>query len=259
MSYGNNLTFEDVKRENNEELRNFIELIDFNFRTRNNDGENLELYSNKQFSKGFNRLKIWLDLAYKSPPVYIDKNNKEYTVKELNVQDSEAKIYALTGLIVIFQVFGDANHRTSNEYFKKYTGKSLTHEQMEFINDIMRTTDFYNIINNSYPPSVIGDIAERLMSKYQHMSSSQSIRDNGEGAGATPEMIRNIQRVRPSVSTSRSVNKKYGGKKTKRKNVSKKSRKTKRTKKHKKRGKKSKTNWDSSIISPIFFGYSTKK
>ena len=280
MSYNPDMgiTFDDVKMYNGEELDKFIRLIEFNLSIQRNRDATIQLFSNKQFSKGYRRLKMWLDLAYKTPPVYIDENDKQEIVKSLNIPYSESKIYALAGLMVIFQVFGDGNHRTANEYFKSYTGKSLTEKQMNYINDVMnmRGNDFYQIATNRYPPARIDEIVHILMSKYQSLGSSQMIIDDGSGAGAgaTPEIMRELeQRNISSMKRKQPGNditsrKRYGGK-TKRKNKSGKSKnkkyiKNKKTKKNKLRklnpkGGKSKTCWDPKIISPAFFGYPLKK
>lgn len=276
MSYNPDIgiTFDDVKMYNREELDKFIRLIEFNLSIQRNRDASIQLFSNKQFSKGFRRLKMWLDLAYKIPPLYIDENDKQEIVKSLNIPYSEAKLYALAGLMVIFQVFGDGNHRTANEYFKSYTGKSLTEKQMNYINDVMnmRGNDFYQIATNRYPPARIDEIVHTLMSKYQSLGSSQMIIDDGSGAGATPQLIeeleqRNISTAkRKQPDTSISSRKRYGGKKTKRKNknIKSKNRKNIKTKKYKLRklkqkGGKSKSCWDPNIISPAFFGYHIKK
>lgn len=230
------ITYEDVKRENVNELGQFQDLIEFNSQIQRRSG-------NDQFSKGFRRLKMWLDLAYKKPSVFVGKNGEAYAVKSLNVPDSEAKTYALAGLMVIFQVFGDGNHRTAAQYFQSITGRNLTEQEMEFINSVHNSkgNDFSQIFNNPYPPAKIDEIVDILMSKYPSLSSSsRSMRDNGAGAGAN----------------------RYGGKKTKRKTKGRKL-KNKRKKTYKKnksyKRRKTKTCWDSNIISPVFFGYSLKK
>ena len=238
MSYNpdDEITYEDVKSENENELGQFMDLIVFNSDIQHKTG-------NQQFSKGFRRLKMWLDLAYKKPPAFIGKNGELYIVKSLNVPDSEAKTYALAGLMVIFQVFGDGNHRTADKYFESITRRNLTEQEMEFIKSVHNSkgNEFSQIFNNPYPPAKIDEIVQVLMSKYPSLtSSSRLMRDNGAGARSN----------------------RYGGKKTKRKTKGRKL-KNKHKKTHKKsksyKNGKSKTCWDPNIVSPVFFGYSLKK
>lgn len=186
----------------------------------------------KQFSKGFDRLHAWLSLAYKYPSQFgVDKYGKPFMVKSLSNPhlDKFAKLYALAGLIVIFQVFGDGNHRTSSEFFKRNTGRELRDEEKNLIEDFNRSYDWHRISNNSYPPAIIDDIVDALVSKFNHM--------NGLRGGKSKK--KKIKRIKNRT------------KKVKSKNNS----KTKQQ-----RGKnKRKTCWDPNIISPVFFGYSLKK
>lgn len=222
------ITYEDVKRENGDGLEQIQDLIEFNSRIQHRRG-------NDQFSKGFRRLKVWLDL-YHNPPVFIDKNGREYEVKSFkDISDPYTKAYVLAGLIVIFQVFGDGNHRTADNYFYTATGRNLTQQQMDLIDDVMNTkgNEFTQIMSNPYK---IDEIVKILASKYPHLNTRP--RNNGAGTRA------NI----------------YGGKNTKRKTKHRKSNKRKTLKNKKSyKSRKSKTSWDPNIVSPVFFGYSLKK
>lgn len=185
----------------------------------------------KQFSKGFDRLHAWLSLAYKYPSQFgVDKYGKPFIVKSLSNPhlDKFAKLYALAGLIVIFQVFGDGNHRTSSEFFKRNTGRELTDEEKNLIENFNRNYSWHGIANNSYPPAVIDEIVESLTSKFIHMN-----------------------RLRGGKSTKKKIKS--------RKNKTKKIKSKKSKNKHQKGGNKRKTCWDPNIISPVFFGYPLKK
>jgi len=185
----------------------------------------------RQFSKGFERLHAWLSLAYKYPSQFgVDKYGKPLIVKSLSNPhlDKFAKLYALSGLMVIFQVFGDGNHRTAFEFFKRNTGRELREQEKIFIETLHRNYSWHSISNNSYPPAIIDEIVENLAPKFNQINGLR------------------------------------GGKSKKRKNKSTKN-KTKKNKckkysKNKNKGeKKMKTCWDSNIISPVFFGYPLKK
>ena len=169
MSYNPDIgiTFDDVKMYNREELDKFIWLIEFNLSIQRNRDANIPLFSNKQFSKGYRRLKMWLDLAYKTPPVYIDENDKQELVKSLNIPYSEAKIYALAGLLVIFQVFGDGNHRTANYFYNKYTGQTISPKQFDAIDNMRREFDYDYDELRSNPKIMKNDIISKLLKVYE--------------------------------------------------------------------------------------------
>lgn len=292
MSYNpdEGIRYEDVKRENRNELGFFTDLIDFNLNTQINSAlerqlminpninkeqfrmqyrnELLKNFMEKQFSKGFRRLKVWLDLAYKIPPIFIDINGVNHTIKSLNIENSDSKYFALAGLMVVFQVFGDGNHRTAGEYFKKNTGKTLTEQELNIIKNINQRYDWYSIITNNFPPLKIDEIVYQLIENYELMNRNMRNNDfrrelnDGSGAGATPEIIRQTleyqQQYKPIKRTRR------GGKKTKKNRKTSKTLKTLKNKSKMKRskmkkGKNTKISWDPNIISPVFFGYSLKK
>jgi len=250
------MSFEEIQREFGQYLSGFMSLVNKNIEFRTEEALEKQISSGKvrmddytqqeefrqtfrndllangrerQFSKGFDRLHAWLSLTYKTPSQFgVDKYDEPYIVKSLNNPriNDDAKLYVLSALIVIFQVFGDGNHRTSSEFFKRNTGRELREEEKNLIEDFNRKYDWYRIANNSYPPAVIDDIVDTLVPKFNHM--------NGLRGGKS---------------------KKKKNKSTK--NKTKKHSKTKRYHKQK-GGKKMKTYWDPNIISPAFFGYSLK-
>jgi len=127
----------------------------------------------KQFSKGFDRLHTWLNLSYKEYSQFgVDKYGKPIIVKTLTNPrlNKSARIYALAGLMVIFQVFGDGNHRTSSNYFKQNVGRDLRDEEKILIEDFNRTYCWYGIISSPYPPAIIDEIVESLTLKFNDMN-----------------------------------------------------------------------------------------
>lgn len=172
-----NITLDDIRTYNGEEFKQFMPFIKFNLDVQKFRNPSMKLLSDEQFSKGYQRLKIWLDLAYKIPPIYTDfYTNEKHTIRALDIPYSEAKIYALACLMVILQVFGDGNHRTANEYFKSYTGKSLTEEQLN-----MTGYDFSKIVSNRNPASIINEIVGKLTSKYQGVQISKKSKTYRKG------------------------------------------------------------------------------
>ena len=133
----------------------------------------LENGREKQFSKGFDRLHTWLNLSYKKhSQIGVDKYGKPNIVKTLSnpVLDKSAKLYALAGLMVIFQVFGDGNHRTASKYFKQNVGRELRDEEKDLIEIFNKIYDWHRIIISPYPQSIIDEIVEGLTSKFNHMN-----------------------------------------------------------------------------------------
>ena len=125
----------------------------------------------KQFSKGFERLHKWLYLAYREPSSFgVDKYGNPNIVKSLNNPQINrlSKLYALTGLMVFFQVFGDGNHRTAFSYFKENAGRELTYKEKEIINELNRYNYSWDNITNA---SILDVVVESLASKFSSMNN----------------------------------------------------------------------------------------
>jgi len=194
------MSFDEIQREFGSDLSGFMLLVDKNIDFRTNEAlekqiscgkikkdnytqqeqfretfEN-DLLANsreKQFSKGFDRLHTWLNLSYKEYSQFgVDKYGKPIIVKTLTNPrlNKSARIYALAGLMVIFQVFGDGNHRTSSNYFKQNVGRDLRDEEKILIEDFNRTYCWYGIISSPYPPAIIDEIVESLTLKFNDMN-----------------------------------------------------------------------------------------
>lgn len=128
------------------------------------------------FSKGINRLETWDELFQHKPILYFSKeiipaNSKDNArlqniIKILKrLKDTEPLYYffIFAGLIIIFQVFGDANHRTANFFYKKMTGKNITPQQEMAINDeLLRKYEYYSI-ENTTPIYTMNKIIKKLI------------------------------------------------------------------------------------------------
>jgi len=113
------------------------------------------------FSKGYERLNTWIHLFNDKPILYFTKKifpktqEEKYLFTELmnklNYIRKNKKVeylFILSALIIIFQVFGDGNHRTA-KYFMKINGGNISKKQEEMINNILRVNDYFTISNNS--------------------------------------------------------------------------------------------------------------
>ena len=257
------MSFEEIQREFGQDLSGFMPFVNKNIEFRTEEALEKQISSGKidsddyeeqeefrqtfrddllangrqkQFSKGFDRLRAWLNLAYRSHPslIDIDKHGNS-TITVVKILDDPrmnrlTKLYVLSGLIVIFQVFGDGNHRTAYEYFKRSAGRELTNQEKQLIGSLNAYTySWAGIMQNKHPLSILEQIIETLSSKFNHMNHLR---------GGKSRKIKNKSR------------------KNKTKKV--KSKKHSKPKHHKGGKKKIKTCWDSNIISPVFFGYPLK-
>jgi hypothetical protein len=114
------------------------------------------------FSKGFQRLDTWINLLNEPSRLYFTKEivpsssrEDQYLLDELlNTLDylkqnkKEKYYFILASLIIIFQVFGDANHRTANYFMKNMTYLEINTAQMNKINELLSLNDYYTIKDN---------------------------------------------------------------------------------------------------------------
>lgn len=126
-----------------------------------------------QFSKGSDRLNTWLHLCHEIPILYFNKKviprtkkeiyllteliNKLITIKNNNKFEY---LFILSALIIIFQVFGDGNHRTS-KYLMSLNDFNISQTQEEKINDILREKDYFVILNN--PIEIMDNVINNLI------------------------------------------------------------------------------------------------
>jgi hypothetical protein len=119
----------------------------FNYLSENNN--------QRLFSKGMDRLQTWVKLLQDEPQLYFSKKivpeNSEQQIilqKIIHKLKSKYKFFILAGLIVIFQVFGDGNHRTAKYFYKLTTGENIYLNQEKKINNLLRNNDYYTISKN---------------------------------------------------------------------------------------------------------------
>jgi len=122
----------------------------------NNEWEWNQYYSKNNnehlFSKGIDRFKRWKELES------IELYNKEIKQRLTDIRNSNKHhfYFVISALIIIFQVFGDGNHRTAAEYFKKMIKSTIkdtknkniptiTDTQMTNINNILRRFDYLSM------------------------------------------------------------------------------------------------------------------
>lgn len=123
------------------------ELLDINLSivNINLDVNSLVKYgSQKQFGKGYRRLYDWFNL-FETNIVYL-KNGQDIEIKPLKYlknNDKNCYYFCLTGLIILFQVFSDGNHRTAQEYYFRMTNKYIDSKKMDKINHLFSKFDYY--------------------------------------------------------------------------------------------------------------------
>jgi hypothetical protein len=119
------------------------------------------------FSKGTNRLDEWNKL------LLLEENNLIVRkLKELKTYDKTKYFFVMAALITIFQVFGDANHRTSKYFYTKMTGLEMTPYQESKINEILSSTDY-----NSLTSDKLIQIIDKLTQDTQSVrTGTQSVR-----------------------------------------------------------------------------------
>jgi hypothetical protein len=141
--------------------------------------DNWKLYLDaNQFSKGKDRLETWSYLITEEPFIYI-KNNSMYKfippkpyqyLTELKTMKKDKLYFVLSGLMVIFQVFGDGNHRTANYFFSTMTNKNITNKQFDKINQMLNDYD-YSVIERK--PELINEIITRLITVQEQFAGKK--------------------------------------------------------------------------------------
>ena len=144
------------------------ELLDINLNIIN---ANLDLNSivkygsQKQFGKGYRRLYDWFNLREYN--IIHLSNNETIEIKMLKYlknKDKNCYYFCVSGLIILFQVFSDGNHRTANDYYFKNTNKYIDSKQMEKINHLFSIFDYYTFrVNNHKIYETINTILDYLV------------------------------------------------------------------------------------------------
>lgn len=108
----------------------------------NNEWEWNQYYSkndNEQlFSKGRNRFKKWKKLE----SIKLDNEVIKQRLTDIRNSNKHHFYFVIAALIIIFQVFGDGNHRTAVYYFNKMTNSTIKDTQMTEINNILSTFNY---------------------------------------------------------------------------------------------------------------------
>ena len=116
---------------------------------------------NHLFSKGLERLDTWKYLFQTSPSLYFLKEIIPQTFEENRVlneliqkliylRENNKYIYffIFSSLIIIFQVFGNGNHRTAQFFMKTMRHVNINEKQMKEINNLLNYNDYYVVKNN---------------------------------------------------------------------------------------------------------------
>jgi len=122
----------------------------------NNDDEWYQYYSKNNnenlFSKGRDRFERWKELE----SIKLDNEEIKQRLTIIRNSNKHHFYFVISALIIIFQVFGDGNHRTAAEYFKKMIKSTIkdtknkniptiTDTQMTNINNILRRFDYLSM------------------------------------------------------------------------------------------------------------------
>jgi hypothetical protein len=110
------------------------------------------------FSKGRERLDTWKHLMLDNFTLFFSKVITPQSSEEKRLMSAMIyKLYYLkkykihsyyfifAALIILFQVFGDGNHRTAQQFMKLMRANEITMLQMREINNLLNTNDYYNI------------------------------------------------------------------------------------------------------------------
>jgi hypothetical protein len=164
------IAYADVEYHFGYNMCGFKELINYNNTLRNYSDEQMHneiLINNSkmQFSKGINRLKTWMFLAYNTPSVLW--NEFAHTFTSFDIMDElnkEQRAYICSALIIYFQVFGDGNHRTAYKYFQHITGRELSLNEKYCIYTIRE--DYHHILAEDCPTYNLYSIINILLSSF---------------------------------------------------------------------------------------------
>jgi hypothetical protein len=149
------------------------ELLEINLDILNNNNNNpqpIRYASQLQFSKGYRRLYDWFHLT-KYGIIYLSTNEsiEIKLLKTLKNDNKNAYYFCLAGLIILFQVFSDGNHRTAHEYYLKKTGKIIKYEKNAKINKLFSIFDYYGYrINDHKMYELLNTILIELIKIYEN-------------------------------------------------------------------------------------------
>lgn len=131
----------------------------------NNDDEWYQYYSKNNnenlFSKGRDRFERWKELE----SIKLDNEEIKQRLTIIRNSNKHHFYFVISALIIIFQVFGDGNHRTAVYYFNKMTNSTIKDTQITKIQNILRTFDY---------PSMDDDKLLSIINKLNNISNDIS-------------------------------------------------------------------------------------
>ena len=114
------------------------------------------------FSKGRERLETLEHLMENIPDIYFTKNTVPKNIEEeemltnitskiisLRKHKPEVYFFVIAALIIIFQIFGDGNHRTAQYFLKSMNTSEISPSQMNKINSLIGENDYNYIKENN--------------------------------------------------------------------------------------------------------------
>ena len=214
--------YDEITREFGPNLNGFLPVVEFNLNERSRPLSPTDLGSVRQFGKGYDRLKSWLNLAglnpdYRNrdvPYFWSPITNEMIPVKYLSDLNKLQQNFCLAALIICFQVFGDGNHRAANYFFRLRSGRDLSVDEKNIINDIRIMFDYQRIevLTGDHKKSIIAlfdDLCRTLVTRFNKLHMSRS----GGSANKGGKYLKNKRTIK---KRKYSKNKYYKNKRTKR-------------------------------------------
>ena len=180
--------YDEITREFGQNLNGFLPVVEFNLRERSQLLSPTDLGSVLQFGKGYDRLKSWLNMAGLNPDYrYRDASyfwspitNEMIPIKYLLDLNKSQQNFCLATLIIYFQVFGDGNHRAANYFFRLRSGRDLSVDEKNIINDIRAMFDYQRIevLTGDHKKSIIAlfdDLCRILVTRFNKLHIPMSV------------------------------------------------------------------------------------
>ena len=180
--------YDEITREFGQNLNGFLSVVEFNLSERSPPLSPTDLGSVLQFGKGYDRLKSWLNIAGLNPDYrYRDASyfwspitNEMVLVKYLSDLNKSQQNFCLAALIIYFQVFGDGNHRAANYFFRLRSGRDLSVDEKNIINDIRMMFDYEQIevLTGDHKKSIIAlfdDLSRIIVTRFNKLHMPRSV------------------------------------------------------------------------------------
>lgn len=176
-------SYDEITREFGSKLNGFLPVVEFNISERGLSLQPSDLGTIRQFNKGYDRLKSWLNMAGLNPDYrynglhffWSPVTNEMIPIKYLDTLDKLQKSFCLAALIIYFQVFGDGNHRAANYFFNLNSGRNLTQEEKNGIHEIYQTVDYALFLQSrgdytKYVGSILENVIQSLVIKFNKIN-----------------------------------------------------------------------------------------